>query len=79
MEFLEKLFGDPTELVKRVITHTSAGLVKPILAQFFNSRMNAASRQELGEQLKIAGEALQNGQVSVASDHLAAVIGAIQL
>jgi len=39
MEFLEKLFGDPTELVKRVLTHTSAALVKPLLVQFLNSRM----------------------------------------
>lgn len=31
MEFFGKLFGDPVEMVKRVITHTSAGLVKPVL------------------------------------------------
>lgn len=78
MDFLEKLFGDPADVVKRVITHTSASLVKPVLVEFFNHRMNAKSRIELGKDLARAGEALQAGEVAVASDQLAGVIGEIR-
>src|SRR4051794_26845316 len=49
MDFLEKLFGDPADLVKRVITHTSASLVKPVFAEFFNHRMNAGEPHRVGQ------------------------------
>lgn len=79
MEFLEKLFGDPVEIVKKVLTHASGALVKPILVEFFNSGIDARSRQELGARLVAAGAALEKGEVAKASDNLAAVIGEIRL
>lgn len=79
MDFLEKLFGDPQDIVKRVISETTGALVKPVLVEFFNTRMNARSRIELGRKLQAAGEKLVAGEVASASDHLAAVIGEIKL
>lgn len=79
MDFFGSLFGDPVDLVKRFLTHTSAALVKPALVEFFNKRMTARSRQELGRRLVMAGEKLTAGEVAIASDHLAAVIGEIKL
>jgi hypothetical protein len=78
MDLFGKLFGDPVDLVKRVITHTSAAVMKPLLVEFFNHRMNAKSRMDLGKSLVDAGQALQAGEVANASDQLAGVIGEIK-
>jgi hypothetical protein len=79
MDFLKGVFGDPKELLARVLTHTSAEAAKPVLVRFFNERMNAAGRIRLGEHLIAAGAALKTGAVAEASTRLAAVIGEIHL
>lgn len=78
MDLLKGLFGDPIDLVKRVITHVGKSQADDVLEDLFNKRMNAASRVELGKKLEAAGKDLQAGRVAKASDTLADVIGEIK-
>lgn len=80
MDFLKNLLGniDPVEIAKRALTGLAANEVKPALVEFFNKRMNAASRGKLGDHLIAAGTLLKAGKVADASSELAEVIHEIK-
>lgn len=81
MSFLQSLLGDldPVSLAKKALTGLAAGAVKPALTEFFNDRMNAASRGKLGDELISAGQNLKAGNVAAASEDLSQVIEQIKL
>jgi hypothetical protein len=72
-------FINPEKLLRQGLTVATPMLAKPLLVEFFNGRMNAASRIKLGEHLVDAGNALKAGKVADASEELAEVLGEIKL
>jgi hypothetical protein len=72
-------FINPEKLLRKALTTATPMLAKPLLVEFFNGRMNAASRIKLGEHLVAAGNALKVGKVADASEELAEVLGEIKL
>lgn len=81
MNFLQSLLGDldPVSLAKKALTGLAASAVKPVLVEFLNQKMNAASRGKLGDELISAGQNLKAGKVAAASEDLAQVIEQIKL
>lgn len=76
---LFKLFGDPADLAKRLVTQATAQFSKPIIIEALNERMNAAARVALGGKLIAAGQHLQKGEVAKSADVIADIIDDIRL
>jgi hypothetical protein len=78
MDFLSGVFGEPREVLKRLLTHVSARLARPVLQDLFLQRMDTQGRTALGDRLVAAGNALRRGEVASASDELAEVLDSIR-
>jgi hypothetical protein len=78
MEFLGRVFGDPAELLKRVLTHTTARIARPALQELFLQKMDTSGRIQLGDRLVAAGNCLRKGEVASASDELAQALEAMR-
>lgn len=58
---------DATTLIKHVATQIGAKALVPIIVDFLNTKLNAAARVALGDQLIAAGTNLKAGKVQAAA------------
>ena len=70
---------DVEEILKQIVTKTTAAAARPLVQEFFIQRMNAASRVALGQKLETVGKDLQAGEVAKASEVIADIIDDIRL